>query len=164
MGPILVQARPAHDPRARRPADAHAIVAAMELRHRGHRTVWGLLGALPFVAVTAYLISHQTVAGSEGGRGPLSAQGLFQQAVRESQDGDRVGTERHLRMALAVIARPEATPNDRRWERRVRSSLASLVAARGATTEAREIAAPACRMGPEGAAPEELVSAGLCDR
>lgn len=136
----------------------------MELKHRGHRTVWGLLGALPFIGVTAYLISHEPVAGSEGGRGPLTAQGLFQQAARESQGGDRAGTERHLRMALAVIARPDATPDDRLWERRVRSSLASLVAARGATPEAREIAAPACRMGPEGAAPEELVSSGLCDR
>ncbi|MDO9019082.1 MAG: hypothetical protein Q8S73_02470 [Deltaproteobacteria bacterium] len=136
----------------------------MELRHRGHRTVWGLIGALPFAAVAVYAITHETVPGSEGGRGPLSAQGLFQQAVRESHDGDRAGTERHLRMALAVIARPDATPNDRRWERRVRTSLAAVVAARGATAEAREIAAPACRMGPDGAAPEDLVSAGLCDR
>lgn len=136
----------------------------MELRHRGHRTVWGLIGALPFAVLAGYLIHHQAVPGSEGGGGPLTAQGLFLQAVRESHDGDRAGTERHLRMALTVIARPDATPNDRRWELRVRSSLAAVLAARGRLPEAREIAAPACRMGPEGAAPEGLISADLCDR
>lgn len=136
----------------------------MELRHRGHRTVWGVIGTVPIIIGVAWAMGRTPPPGAEGGRGPLTAQGLFQQASGESQRGDRAATERHLRMALGVIARPDASANDRRWELRVRSSLATLVAARGGRDEARDIAEPACRMGPEGAAPEGLVLAGLCDR
>lgn len=136
----------------------------MEVRHRGHRAVWGVLGAVPIVVGVTWAAGRTPLPGSEGGRGPLSAQGLFQQAANESQEGDRAATERHLRMALGVIEGPAATASDRRMELRVRSSLATLVAARGGRDEARAIAAPACRMGPDGAAPEGLVMSGLCDR
>ncbi len=111
-----------------------------------------------------YAMTRSPLPGGEGGGGPLSAQGLFQQAARESQAGDRANTERHLRMALGVITGPTASANDRRWELRVRSSLATMLAARGDRDEARDIAAPACRMGADGAPPESLVTSGLCDR
>lgn len=124
----------------------------------------GLLGAAPMMALAIYWMNRSPWPGSEGGRGPMTAQGLYQQAARESQDGNRAATERHLRMALAIIARPDASANDRRWELRVRSSLATMVSARGELREAREIAAPACSMGPDNAPPESLVLAGLCDR
>jgi len=136
----------------------------MELRHRGHRTIWALLVGTPLMMVVAYAMTRSPLPGGEGGGGPPSAQGLFQQAVTESQSGDRVNTERHLRMALGVITGPSASANDRRWELRVRSSLATLLADRGQRQEARDIAAPACRMGADGAPPESLINAGLCDR
>ena len=123
-----------------------------------------MLGAAPLMALAVFWMNRSPWPGSEGGRGPMTAQGLFQQAARESQDGDRARTERHLRMALAVIGRPDATASDRRWELRVRSSLAMVLAGRGEAQEARVIAAPACRMGPDGAAPEGLVEAGLCEQ
>lgn len=135
----------------------------MELRHRGHRTVWAILIGTPLMIAVTYAMTRSPLPGAEGGGGPLSAQGLFQQAVRESEAGDRANTERHLRMALGVITGPTASANDRRWELRVRSSLATMVAARGQRREARDIAAPACRMGADGAPPESLVTAGLCD-
>jgi len=136
----------------------------MELRHRGHRTVWAIIIGAPLMMAVAYAMSRSRLPGEEGGGGPLSAQGLFQQAARESQAGDRANTERHLRMALGVITGPAASANDRRWELRVRSSLAAMLAARGSRDEARDVAAPACRMGADGAPPESLVTAGLCDR
>ena len=136
----------------------------MELRHRGHRVIWGVLGSMFLMVAVAYAMSRSPLPGAEGGSGPLSAQGLFQQAAQESQAGDRANTERHLRMALGVIPGPAASANDRRWELRVRSSLAAILAARGDRGEARDVAAPACRMGADGAPPESLVTAGLCDR
>ena len=122
-----------------------------------------MLGAAPMIALAVFWMNRSPWPGSEGGRGPLTAQGLYQQAARESQDGDRAGTERHLRMALGVLSGPGATASDRRWEVRVRASLATMLAGRGEMAEARLVAAPACRTGDGSPAPEGLVSAGLCD-
>lgn len=136
----------------------------MSLGHRGHRMVWGMLGATPFLVAAAWAMTGTPAPGSEGGRGPMTARGLYTQAARESEAGDRAATERHLRMALDLVTRPGAAARDRAWELRVRSSLATLVAARGDRASARDIAAPACRMGTEGGPPEGLVASGLCDR
>ncbi len=136
----------------------------MELRHRGHRMIWGVLGSVLLTIAVTYSMTRSPLPGAEGGSGPLSAQGLYQQAAQERRRGDLAATERHLRMALGVITGPAASANDRRWEFSVRSSLAALVAARGERQQARDIAAPACRMGADGAPPESLITAGLCDR
>jgi hypothetical protein len=122
-----------------------------------------MLGAVPMIVLATWWMNRTPPPGSEGGRGPLTAAGLFQQAVRESERGDRAATERHLRMALGLITTRGAAPRDLQWELRVRWSLAAMVAPRDGD-EAREIAAPACRLGPGGGPPEGLVAAGLCDR
>lgn len=125
--------------------------------------IFGLLGSVPMMVFAAWWMNHTPLPGSEGAGGPLTASGLFQQAVRDSERGDRAATERHLRMALGLITTRDPAPRDLQWELRVRGSLATLVAPRDAA-EAREIAAPACRLGPGGGPPEGLVAAGLCDR
>ncbi len=138
----------------------------MGLEHRGKRTAFGLLGALAFMALAVWSMARQPPPGGEGGRGPLSARGLYAQAAQESgrQARDRAGVERHLRMALAVITGERATVDDARMELRVRTSLGLVLRAKGRLDEARAVAAPACSMGADGAPPEELVSAGLCER
>ena len=134
----------------------------MQYPHRGRRTIYGLLGALPMMLAAVYWMNHSPLPGAEGGRGPLSARGLYAQAVGESERGDGANTLRHLRMALAIIEGPAATPNDRAMEFRVRSSLARVLLARGARDEAIAVCAPACQMTPERTPPLELVNLGLC--
>jgi hypothetical protein len=130
--------------------------------HRGRRVLFGLLGALPLMLAATYWMSRTPLPGAEGGRGPLSARGLYAQAVAESERGDRANTLRHLRMALAVIEGTAVTPSDRAMEFRVRSSLARVLLARGERAEAVAVSAPACRMTTDGAPALELVSLGLC--
>lgn len=134
----------------------------MQYPHRGRRTIYGLLGALPLMLAAVYWMSHTPLPGAEGGRGPLSARGLYAQAVGESERGDRANTLRHLRMALAILERPDATPGDRAMEFRVRSSLARVLHARGERDEAIAVCAPACRMTSDGTPALELVNLGLC--
>jgi hypothetical protein len=133
------------------------------LEHRGRRTVYGVLGAMPFMALVVFAMRGPP-PGGEGGSGPVSARGLFMQAVAESDRGERAATERHLRMALDLLSAPGASADDWRMEFRVREALARVLAVKGSLAEARAIGAPACRMGPEGAPPESLVSVNVCDR
>ena len=135
---------------------------AMQYPHRGRRTIYGLLGALPMMFAAVFWMSRTPLPGAEGGRGPLAARGLYAQAVAESERGDRTNTLRHLRMALAVLEGPAATPNDRAMEFRVRSSLARVLLARGERDEAVAVCAPACRLTSDGAPALELVNLGLC--
>ncbi|MFO0629689.1 MAG: hypothetical protein U0325_29205 [Polyangiales bacterium] len=130
--------------------------------HRGRRTIYGLLGALPMMLAAVWWMSRTPLPGAEGGRGPLTARGLYAQAVGESERGDRTNTVRHLRMALAILEGPGVTPNDRAMEFRVRASLARLLLAQGARDEAVTVCAPACRMTSDGAPALELVNLGLC--
>lgn len=132
------------------------------LYHRGRRTIFGLLGALPMMFAALYWMSRTPLPGAEGGRGPLSARGLYAQAVGESERGDRVNTVRHLRMAVAILERPDVTPSDRAMEFRVRSSLARVLLTRGERDEAIAVCAPACRLTSDGAPALELVNLGLC--
>lgn len=136
----------------------------MDISHRGRRTVFALLGALPMMFLAARWMTHRPLPGAEGGRGPLTARSLYAQAVQESERGDKPRTERHLRMALGVIEGPSATPDDRAMELRVRSSLGRVLLARGARDEALAVSARACRMGPDNAPPEDLIARGLCAR
>lgn len=134
------------------------------LEHRGRRTVYGMLGALPFIALVVFATRGRPPPGGEGGAPPLAARGLYQQAVEESERGERAATERHLRMALDVLTGAAATADDLRMEYRVRESLARVLAVKGSLAEARAVGAPACRMGPDGAAPESLITLNVCDR
>lgn len=136
----------------------------MQVHHRGKRTVIAILGGLPFMVFATLWMSRRPLPGAEGGRGPLTARGLYAQAAQESQRGDTASTERHLRMALALIERPGVRADDRAMEYRVRTSLARVLLARGRRDEAVSVCAPACRMGPDGAPSEDLISRGLCAR
>ncbi len=138
----------------------------MAWQHRGKRTLFGIVGAVPFMLAALWILRHQPLPGGEGGRGPLTARGLYAQASRESwrEVRDPAGVERHLRMALAIITGERATADDKRMEARVRTSLGLVLRAKGRLDEAREVAAPACSMGADNLPPEELVSAGLCER
>lgn len=126
-------------------------------------TVWSLVVALPVLFLVAWWMGRTPYPGSEGGRGPLTAQGLYAQAVRESQRGDRAATERHLRMALALAERPGAPAADRTMARRLRTDLTRVLLARGATEEARGVARPLCTTRGK-SAPESILQRGLCDR
>lgn len=137
--------------------------AMAPLAHRGRRTVYGIVGAIPLMALVVFAMRGPP-PGAEGGTPPLSARGLFTQAVAESDQGKRAATERHLRMALDVLSGPSATADDRRMEFRVREALARVLAVKGSLAEARAVGAPACRMGPDGAAPESLIALNVCDR
>lgn len=126
--------------------------------------MFALLGGFPFMVLAVWWMTSRPLPGAEGGRGPLAARGLYTQAAQESQRGDKANTERHLRMALALIEGPSATPDDRAMELRVRSALGRVLLARGQREEAIAVSAPACRMGREGIPPEELATRGLCPR
>ena len=125
-------------------------------------TILALLGALPPMVFVAWWMGRAPYPGSEGGRGPLTAPGLYAQAVRESQAGDRAATERHLRMALDLAARADASPRDRAMERRLRIDLVRVLVVRGAVEDARVVAGPVCTArGLE--VPELFAQRGLCD-
>lgn len=138
----------------------------MAWQHRGTRTLVGTVGALPIMVAAVWLLTRQPPPGAEGGRGPLTARGLYAQAAQESGGDahDRAGVERHLRMALAIVTGERAAADDRRMAARVRIALSLVLHAKGRLDEARAVAAPACSMGAENGPPEELVSAGLCER
>ncbi len=126
-------------------------------------TVWSLLAILALMALVAWWMGRTPYPGGEGGRGPMTAPGLYAQAFRESQAGDRAATERHLRMALDLAVRPGAPASDRTMERRVRIDLTRVLLARGATEEARTVARPVCTT--RGiSAPESFLQRGLCER
>jgi len=131
--------------------------------HNRKGTVWALIVVLPLMAGVAWWMQRTPLPGSEGGRGPLTVEGLYAQAVHESQDGDRAATERHLRMALDLAMAPTATERERARVRTLRIDLARVLLARGATEEARTVAEPLCT-GPGEGAPESLVQRGLCAR
>lgn len=125
-------------------------------------TIVALLGALPPMVFVAWWMGRVPYPGSEGGNGPLTAQGLYQQAVRESQAGDRAATERHLRMALDLAARTDASPRDRALDRRLRVDLVRVLLVRGAVEDARVVAGPVCAArGLE--VPELFAQRGLCE-
>jgi hypothetical protein len=134
------------------------------MQHRGTNMVFGILGALVFMVLALWSMSRPSDPANAPREERRSVRSLYLQSVTESQQGDPIAAERHLRAALAQLARPDATRDDRDLELSVRSSLAGLLASQQRDGEAREVAAPACRMGPDGGAPTHLAVTGLCDR
>lgn len=134
------------------------------MHHRGTNVVFGILGALVFMGLALWSMSRPSDPADATRQERRSVRSLYLQSVTESQQGDQAASERHLRAALTQLSRPDATRDDRDMELSVRSSLAGLLASQQREREAREVAAPACRMGPDGGAPTHLVVTGLCDR